>query len=125
MKTGLKGATSRTTHLEKIGKIFQVPHSQSVLIFVSGNHPWLISGFYYSLVSFYVRKLLIRGFIQFETNQKYELKYRNIAHLSTSFTNFYSIRFGHLWFVAWWQETLVERWLSGNKFLNDSPSSGP
>jgi len=34
----LKGATSQITHLEKIGKFFQVCHSLSLLISLSRNH---------------------------------------------------------------------------------------
>ena len=38
--------------LEKTGNFFQVCWSSSVLIFGSGNHPWLFSRFYYSIAVF-------------------------------------------------------------------------
>ena len=44
----VKGATLRITHLEKIGKLFQVCHSKSVLISLSRNHPCLVFVYYYS-----------------------------------------------------------------------------
>lgn len=71
----IKGATSRTTHLEKLPSFFKfvLKFGLSVLTFVSWNHPWLFSPFY-CFFFFYNTQLLFCSFLQFWNNQKNDLK---------------------------------------------------